>query len=342
MRGVLVIAIALAGCRGESAGPAVAARPAAIGGDLIDPGTGADDVIVARVGGRPVWASCVTGHVRTRAITVDQALEDCIALELLAAEAVARGLVEDHATQAELRAALVDGFVGSEFEDKVTSAAALPADLVESNVKKNAMELDRPELRTVVYARAKYTGAPPVARPVAPPVDGPEDRAAHALADEIYAELQGRDDLFPDELFATARRVAGNRFLYIGDKPFVTPRTGYAQTSFAEATFALPVIGMVSPPTRTKWGWDVILLLDIEPARKRGRDELVAEMFPGLRRGYFDQVWSAQIAKGHTVEAFPENLAEPGDEAPEDPEAPADPADPAAPGGSAAGSGAAP
>jgi len=316
VRSIVVLALALAGCRGTP--PAAPPAPTALGAELIDPGAGSGDVIVATVDGRPVWGSCVTGHVHARGVSVDQALNDCVELELLAAEAVKRGLAARGDTQRELRAALVDGYVGKEFEDKFTTPAQLPAGLVESSVRHNAYELDRPEERTVVYARAKY-GADMKAP--APPEGSPTDLEAHAFADEIYAQVATATDLFPEDLFAAARRIAGTRRFHLGDKPFTTPREGYAARAFAEATFAIPAIGQVSPPTRTKWGWDVILLIDIHPPHKRTREELVAEMFPGLRRGYFDQVWTAELEKHHAITEDPDQLAEPGEEPVDDPAA---------------------
>jgi hypothetical protein len=315
-RAAIVIALVACGGGGGDRTPAPA-RAVVLGGDLRDPGAGSGDVVVATVDGRPVWGSCVAGHVRTRGVSVDQAVTDCIELELLAAAAVARGVVDRPDTQRELEAALVDGYVGEAFEDTYTSAAALPAAIVEQAVRTNAYELDHPEERTVVYARAKFAvdnKAP------APPIGSPPDLAAKAFAEEIYAGVRGQTDLFPEDLYAAARAVAGDRIYHLGDRPFTAPRHGVAVEEFSAAMFAIPAIGEVSPPTRTPWGWDVILLVDIHPPVKRTRDELVAEMFPGMRRAYFDQIWVREQRKRHAIEAHPELLDEPQE--PEQPEAP--------------------
>src|SRR4051812_37787776 len=113
----VVVLVGFAGC-GRSAAPTPRAHSTALGGELIDPGAGSGDVIVATVDGRPVWGSCVAGHMAARGVDRDRALEDCIDLELLAAAAIHRGLAADPDTQTELRAALVDGFVTDEFEAK--------------------------------------------------------------------------------------------------------------------------------------------------------------------------------------------------------------------------------
>jgi hypothetical protein len=313
VRGLLAIALALAGagCRGDQKAPAAPRTTSLAAGEMTDPGAGAGDVVVATVDGRPVWASCVEHHAKARGLTREAALDACVELELLAAAAVARGIGDDASIQRDLRAALVDGFVGDEFEDVFTTAAALPPGVVDQAVVHYAGQLDVPEERTVVYARAKFFAdakAPP-------PAEGsPEDLAAKAFAGEIYAQVAGKDDLFPDDIYAAARAVAGTRNFHLGDKPFTMPRHGVAVESFAAAGFAIPAIGQVSPPTRTRWGWDVILLVDIAPPVHRTRDELVAEQFPNLRRLYFDQVWTRELAKPHAIEAHPELLAEPADE----------------------------
>ena len=290
----VVLSLVLAACGGK---PERAPQPArALGGDLVDPGAGSSDTIVATVEGRPVWASCVAGHVKARGVSVDQALSDCVDLELLAIEAVRRGVGADDEVQDELRAALVDALVATEFEAKVKTAADLPAKLVETNVERNIDELDKPEARVLVYARAPVAkGAPP---------GGPEDQAAKALSEEIAAALPPAT--FPAEFGEIARRVAAGRKVEVA-----TPSARYLSADFGRPAYAIPEIGRVSPPTRTQWGWDLILLVDIQPAQHRTRAQLVEEMFPGLRRGYFDQVWTGQLARGHAIERHPEALAEP-------------------------------
>ena len=299
-RGVLLLVITgFAGC-GSDAPPPVAAPVTNIAGDLVDPGAGGDDAIVARVDGRPVWASCVAGHVRARGITVDAALADCIDLELLGAEAVRRGLLADAEHQAALRTALVDRFVAESFEDVYRTPADVPRAAVDEYVKLRAADLDRPEIRTMVYFRA------PVAKTVAR--GSPEDLAAKAFAEEVHAQLAGRDDLFYWDLSVAAKAVAnGRRYEY------AAPRAGGLEETFGTAAYAVPGIGQVSPPTRTPWGWDVILIVDLAPAAKLTPDELVAKNTQPFLRWFFDRHWYKELTAHHAIERFPDRLPDEGE-----------------------------
>jgi hypothetical protein len=241
----------------------------------------------------------VTGHAERRGVTVDEALADCVDLELLAAEAVRRGLLARTDHQEALRAALVDRFVAEEFEARFHTSADLPAAAVDRYVKLRAADLERPEIRTMVYFRA------PVPRTAAP--GSPEDLAAKAFATEVHAAIGGRDDLYHWELKATAERLANGRKF-----EFAAPRAGGLQEDFGRAAYAVPDIGQVSPPTRTPWGWDVILIVDIRRAVKRTPEELLAADPLAVVRWYFDD-WARTITAAFTVEKFPDRLAEPDD-----------------------------
>jgi hypothetical protein len=304
-RGALLLLIAACGA---DAPPPVAAPIADLAGDLVDPGAGGDDAIVARVDGRPVWASCVAGHVRARGVSVDDALADCIDLELLAAEAVRRRIADDPEHQAALRTALVDQFVAEGFEDAYRAPADLPKAAVDEYVRLRAADLDRPEVRTMVYFRA------PVARTAA--AGSPEDLAAKAFAEEVYAPLAGRDDLFYWDLKLTAERVANGR-----PYEYAVPRPGGLVPEFGAAAYAVPGVGQVSPPTRTPWGWDLILIVEVVPALHQTPEQLIAGNVQPLLRWYFDAAWMKGIAANHAIEVFADRLGAP-DEDPREPPAP--------------------
>jgi len=110
------------GCSGSSAPTqTVQSGPPA---SLIAMPTGAHDVVVAKVNGRPVYGACVTAQV-TRGATKQQALEQCVDFELLAQ------LAESFATDAEVidatKTALVSTLVARDYEDKFTKPADFAA-----------------------------------------------------------------------------------------------------------------------------------------------------------------------------------------------------------------------
>ena len=146
----------------------------------------------------------------------------------------------------------------------------------------------------------------------------PEDLAARAVAKDIHAALAGKRNLRAEEFRRIASEVAGDRPVSFG-KPFGFPRqpSRYhrgAIESYAAATYAIAEVGMVSPPTRTEWqkntwGWDVILLIEIEPAIDKSLDEVKDELFPVVRRKAYE-AWRKEQGKGMSVEIHEDTLAQ--------------------------------
>ena len=63
---------------------------------------------------------------------------------------------------------------------------------------------------------------------------------------------------------------------------------------YLAATFAIPAVGMVSPPFRTDWGWDIVLLETIHAAVNTPLEEAAGELFQILRRRLYTQ-WVAEL-----------------------------------------------
>ena len=283
----LLVAISAAAC-GQAAAPvsqASAPVPSAVA-----PPVGPDDLEVARVGGRPVWGSCVAGQVARGAPTRQVALDECITFELLAQHAEQRGLATDPMVQEATRQALVSQLIAREFEAKVHTTKDLgPA--FDDIVTKNAWRMNRPDLRASAYVRAKL---PPEATPA-------EEAAARATIDEVAQRLAGETGLLGPALAPLVDPIgaAHGIKLEITDVP-PGPRTKWVPT-YGDALHAIPEVGRASGPVRTKWGWEVVVWTGGLPPRTLTREQLAAEMFPELRRGYFD-AWAAQIAKASGVQ----------------------------------------
>jgi len=286
-RATIVAAVALAGCGSSStgAGPAPARTPVVIA----TPRLTADDAPVASVNGRTVWASCVAAQARTAAGS-DEArraagLDQCIAFELLAQAAEARGLAAAPEVVEAARAAAVNRVVEIEFEQRTRTPADL-APQVDAMMKANEWRLHVLELRGSTFARFVV--------PKGAPAD--VEARAHVLAERLAAELAGQTGLFGVHLAEAAKRIAQGSGIELDTADFRPAHHDDLVESYAAALYAIPEVGRASPAFRTPWGWDVVLWTGGVEARERSRDEVVAELFPELRRRQF-QRWVTQLGK---------------------------------------------
>lgn len=289
MRAAWLLLLA-AGCGSSAPVPAALATRVS----LVAPPEGKDDVVVATVNGRPVWGSCVAHQGN---------LADCIDFELLAQAAEARGLAGDREVASALDTALANRLVEAKYEDKYR----VPSDfgpIIDKVVDDNARQLHRPEYRSSAYLRV-------VLDPQAPP---DKVAAAEAVATKLAAALQGEHGLLPAHVAAYADRfrgeVASAGFALDEADAGSHMRTGLV-APYANALWAIGAIGDAAPaPVRTPWGWDVIVWTDGSAPMDSTRAQLAAEVFPNLRRSYFD-VWARAIEKalGVHIERYEDNIA---------------------------------
>ncbi|MCG8416396.1 MAG: peptidyl-prolyl cis-trans isomerase [Proteobacteria bacterium] len=260
--------------------------------------------VVAEVNGVPIYGDCVARQAAFHHLDRRAALAQCIDFELLAQEAQARGLGRHpevvQAGKNELVRRFIDEYFTARFPDPDGTDRALLEELYNKHRQRRYY---RPIYRHTRYARA---GAENAAEGSA------EDGAARALADEIYTALADKRGLTEEEFQRIAREVAGDRTIQIGE-PFAFPRVHQppyhrgAVEPFAAAAFAIPEVGMVSPPTRTRWGWDVILLTAIDPAIDKRLDDAKEELFLIVRRREY-LAWSSALGKGKRVEVHADVL----------------------------------
>ncbi|MBA3451471.1 MAG: hypothetical protein H0T42_00075 [Deltaproteobacteria bacterium] len=278
-----VIVVAVSACGGSPSTEPASTGPAA---SIIAPRASEADLVVAQVDGRPVWGSCVSEQAARGARDRAEALEQCIAFELLAQAAEKRGLAADASVAESARTAMVSELIEAEFEARYQTPQALGATL-DAVLNKNAWRMHRPDLRASAYVRA-----------VVPPSSGPEIEArAKQLADAIATELAGESGLFLAHVRAAADRLAKDTGIEIHSEAVPqTQKTGAYELPYLEALFSIPEIGRVSKPARTKRGWDVVLWSDGLPPKESTREELAQEVFPDLRRAQFT-VWINQLIK---------------------------------------------
>jgi hypothetical protein len=242
--------------------------------------------VVARVDGRPVYGSCVAAQAAAMHEDRRRALDDCVGFEVLAGAAAARKVAADPEVIEGYRRALVNRFVDVEFRQKYQKPEDLPAKLLDSAFEQFKWRMHRPLFRFAVYVRA------PLGKKATPA----EDDAAHALVQEIYDRLKDRKDLFAADLFETGAAVAHGRKLEDSPSPYGTGEHGPGDQTFTQPLFAIPEIGMVAPPARTKWGWDLILWVDTMSALETPKEGVLAWLFPQLRQSLFGE-WVGEIIK---------------------------------------------
>lgn len=271
----LVLVLAVIGCGGSSEPE----PQAAAAWSIVQPASSADDVVVATVNGRPVWGSCVAAQGKPPKVGLD----DCIAFELMAQRAEAKGLGSDPNVLDAARTAMVSRVIATEFEDKVKTEADLHG-AYDDEIQKRLYLMHQPELRASAYLRV----------PVAENAPAAEDEAAHALAQQLADPLRDETGLFAVTIDEVADRIAQGRKV----EHQVVPARARDQLNkvYGDALFGIPDVGRIAGPVRTKWGWDVILWTEGWPPRERTRDEIVAEMFPELRRKYFLR-WSVGVQR---------------------------------------------
>ncbi|HEX3476881.1 MAG TPA: hypothetical protein VHT91_17770 [Kofleriaceae bacterium] len=281
------IAGAAGGCGSSGSGAgSVAAAPGAIA----TPPLTTDDAPVARVNGRTVWASCVATQAQAIAAGGDRerraaALDQCIAFELLAQAAEARGLAAAPEVVQAARSAEVNRVVEAEFEQRYRRPADL-APQIDAVLNARPWLLRIPELRDSSYARFVVPKGAPEA----------VETQAHALADRLAAALADQTGMFGVHLADAARRIAQGSGAELDARDFRPAPRDQLDAAYGTALFAIPAIGRASQAVRTPWGWDVVVWTGGSPARERSRAEVAAELFPELRRRQF-QRWVSQLAR---------------------------------------------
>jgi hypothetical protein len=271
--------LAIAACGSSSAPTAPVGPPAS----MIARARGPDDVVVAQVDGRPVWASCVAAQAKARGLDAKAALRECIDFELLAQAAEKRGVASDGEVAIATRGALVNELVAQAYE----AAYQHPQDFGDAWAKlagKQVSRIDHDEYRGSTYVRVELAdNATPA-----------QDAEAHALADKIAAALVSEAGLMPQHFVAIAQGIAGKVALKTEDVP---PYMEHAlDKAYGSTLFAIPEIGRSSPAVRTKWGWDIVLLTDIVPPSHPPEDEIVRELLPGVQQAYFP-AWVNKVGR---------------------------------------------
>jgi hypothetical protein len=314
MRSLLVIAAA---CGGAAAPPQTPNGPPA---STIAAPASPDDAIVATVSGRPIYGSCVAAQAAAHRLDAHAALDQCIAFELLAAEAERRGFARDPAVVDATRVALASAVVVRGYERAFTKQADF-GDAWDEIVKNPGFQknivfrLKHLEYRASTYVRVVVPKGAPKS----------DDDAAHALADRIAGAAAPETGLLGPHLVAIAARAVPERRLvptptsgtqeptgaieWENVPPYRNGGRGGLEDEYADALFAIRELGRASPAVRTSRGWDVIAWTAVEPELAPSPDVLAAALMPEVQRAYFAR-WVGKLGRsmGVQVQLFEDNV----------------------------------
>lgn len=287
---------------GPSAPPPQTVAPA----QLVAPAAGPDDVVVAMVGDRRVWGSCVQAQVKRGTKTARAALDECIDFELLGQAAESRGLATDPGVIDDTRSALVRRLLDD--WDKTHDANALRAQIDELYKKAGPADIDQPERRGSWHVMVKALKNQASAE---------LDREARELAEQMYAALPARGGLFVSDLEELAK-IANPHKLEIVSQAYTPIAENYEGTvpEYKGALFALSEIGQVTPVTKTQYGYHIILMTSLEPAKHVDYKAAEPLLFGIVRASAWKAYLDGLLAQ-HAIEEHYELLAPPaGEDAP--------------------------
>ncbi len=298
MRAAIVIAaLCGAACGGRSEQQAPPAKVTTLRADP------AGRTVVATVDGEPVYDDCVARQAAGGALDLRAALDDCIRFELLAQEALRRGYLADPDVAEVRRREMVRGLVEADYARTMDDPTDVPADELQVLWDKQLRRsYNRPELRRATYCRVGVKKKTPRG--------GERDMKGKAYADQIYRAMEGLD--FTPELLALTCNLAsgGRKVKTTAASTAAFDQTGRAETAryaseFSQAAFSVDRVGHVSKPTRTEWGWDIVLVTDILPPISK----TLAEAEPEIRDMLVKSPKTAEYRIGKFLEWFQRRAA---------------------------------
>jgi peptidyl-prolyl cis-trans isomerase C len=278
-------------------------------------------VVVATVDGHPIYDDCVITQMQARHLERRAALDECIDFELLARAAEARGYLDHPEVRATARTEAVRELMQKDFAVDHAAPSDIPDQVLRRLYDSDPHRWNHPEYRWAKYVRINV----PKDVPRGSEADLEARRIAEAMKralDAAARERKQRGDPFDPDDFAriaaeTAYEVAGVGIAT--EKPVNFPKRGRMVPEFADAAFAIPEVGLVSEVTRTDWGWDLLLLVDILPAEdisfEEAKDRLREMAFEVWQVSEFRK-WAAAASAGTPVEVDEqalESLASAGD-----------------------------
>lgn len=277
----------------------------------------ADDAVVARAAGPSAPIAITAGRLRRYCeahpdVSPRAAAEDLIVVEVMAQEAESRRL----GTAPEVRQAMAEAalplYLKRTFEVEATPAT-IPLAFLQKVYERNTGFYQHPELRAADHI---LVAAPGFVRPA----EGDQENAARALVERIAGDLaerppkdaadfRGRVDLWRNDAKAAGLEIKAETLQTFA-------RAGVFDPTFSAAAFAIPAVGDISPLVDTRYGFHLIRLEQIVPAKDVGfeaaRPEIAERMLSEYRAMEFRKRTDALLqAAGLAVDPSLLGIAEP-------------------------------
>jgi len=252
--------------------------------------------VVAVVNGDPIYVADVAVQAQATGRTVGEALDELVAAQLFAQEAVRRGLADDPDVTRVRERESVRRLLTRFFEPSFDGPEDIPMDEVEAvyNHPDVKPHYEHEEFHSVVYVRYQLKAKAPAE----------DEQAGKVGAEKMHAILVAAKPKDEDEFYEVAKGHPELGVTVSVQKPFTTSINGPAHPAFARVAMALKKIGEISQPVRTPWGWDILFLVSIVPEKHTPRSEWEPDLrqhwFEPARKRAFEEFVSGLLA-GHQI-----------------------------------------
>lgn len=248
----------------------------------------ADDPVVARVDGTPIFASEVL--LRRAQRDGGPVLDDLVLEDLLAAEARRQGLLADPSVRDAARSAIARQLLEEDFERRVRPET-IPESLLKRAYERNYWFYNKPEIRHFEHLLVDALWRDP-----------PEKRrAAAAFADEILADLSRRRPASLEAVRDEVVRRAAAKGLTVQYERSMGVRARL-ERDFGDVLWSLSPGELGRRPARSRYGFHLLRLVRIEPALERPfesvREDVRARLWPEYRQTEL-QAWLKDLRARH-------------------------------------------
>lgn len=210
--------------------------------------------------------------------------EEIIEFELLAAEAAAQGVEGGAELRDAVHEALVRRYLATVFED-AWQVETVPEALARQAYQKNKSRFVYPETRRAIHVVLVGADGKPLAADS--PAEAPAQALATRIAEALVAEPPADNAAFTvaAERF-TVEAAAVGLLLKVEDLGRFAPKGRYVE-DFTRQAFLITAADVVSAAFRTEFGWHVLQVREVIPARndpyEAVADQIRARILPEVR-----------------------------------------------------------